>query len=171
MKLVKCEFRNSPWKNIVFRTICYLWLKAMQCAVDSHQTNRWGWFLLSLWAWQSVQFSRSVMSDFLQPHGLHHTRIPVLHHLPELAQTHVHWVNNAIQPSHPLLSPSPSFNLAQRRVFSNEPVLQIRWPNYWSFSFNISPSNEHWGLISFRKDWLDLPAVQGTLKSLLQHHS
>ena len=69
MKLVKCEFRNSPWKNIVFRTICYLWLKAMQCAVDSHQTNRWGWFLLSLWAWQSVQLSRSVMSDFLQPHG------------------------------------------------------------------------------------------------------
>ena len=77
----------------------------------------------------------------------------------------------SVMPSHPLSSPSPpTFNLSHR-VFSNESVLCIRWPRYWSFSFNISPSNEHPGLISFRMDWLDLLAVQGTLKSLFQHHS
>ena len=97
--------------------------------------------------------------------------LPVHHQLPELAQTHVHRVGDAIQPSHPLsllLLPSvfPSI-----RVFSNESVLHIRWPKDWSFSFSIGPSNEYSGLISFRMDWLDLPAVQGTLKSLLQHHS
>ena len=97
---------------------------------------------------------------------------PVLHRLPEFAEIHVHRVGDAIQPSHPLLSffllPSifPSI-----RVFSNESVLYIRWPKYWSFSFSISPSNEYSGLISFRMDWLDLLAVQGTLQSLLQHHS
>ena len=96
---------------------------------------------------------------------------PVLYHLLELAQTHIHWVNDAIQPSHPLwplLLPSicPSI-----RVFSNELALYIRWPKYWSFSFSISPSNECSRLISFRMDWFDLLAVQGTLKSLLQHHS
>ena len=75
---------------------------------------------------------------------------PVLHHLPELAQTHVHRVSDAIQPSHPLSSPSPpAFNLSQNRVFSNESALCIRWSKYWSFSFNISPSNEYLGLISF----------------------
>ena len=95
---------------------------------------------------------------------------PVLHQLPELAQTHVHQVSDAIQPSHPLSSPSPpAFNLSSIRVFYNESALCIRWPKYWSFS--ISPSNEYLGLISFRMDWLDLLAVQGTLKSLLQHHS
>ena len=88
--------------------------------------------------------------------------------LPELAQTHVCRVSDAIQPSHPLSSPSifPSI-----RVFSKELVLCTRWPKYWSFSFSISPSNEHSGLISFRMDWLHLLAAQGTLKSLLQHHS
>ena len=97
---------------------------------------------------------------------------PVHHQLPELAQTHVHSVNDAIQPSHPLLSPSPpAFNPSRIRVFSNESVLHIRWPKYWSFSFSISPSNEYSGLISFRMDWLDLLAVQGTLNILLQHHS
>ena len=96
--------------------------------------------------------------------------LPVHHQLPESTQTHVHRVSDAIQPSHPLASPSPpTFNLSS--VFSNELALCIRWPKYWSFSFNISPSSEHPGLISFRKDWLDLLAVQGTLKSLLQHHS
>ena len=99
--------------------------------------------------------------------------LPVLHHLPELAQTHVHCVGDAIQPPHPLSSPSPpALNLSQHQgVFSNESALHIRWSKYWSFSFNISPSNEHPELISFRIDWLDLLAVQATLKSLLQHHS
>ena len=91
---------------------------------------------------------------------------PVLHHLPEFSQTHVHGVSVAVQPSHPL----PSIFLSIR-VFYNESVLCIRWPNYWSFSFSISPSNEYSGLISFRIDWFDLLAVQGTLKSLSQHHS
>ena len=99
---------------------------------------------------------------------------PVHHQLLEFSQAHVHWVSDAIQPSHPLLSPSPPvFNLSQIRVFSNESVLCIRYtlPKYKSFSFNISPSNEYSGLISFRMDWLDLFAVQGTLKGLLQNHS
>ena len=99
--------------------------------------------------------------------------LPVLHHHPELAQTHVHWVGDAIQTSHPLSSPSPpAFNLSQHQAFSNESVLCIRWPKYWSFSFSfsISPSNEYSGLISFRIDWFDLP-VPGTLKSLLQLYS
>ena len=98
--------------------------------------------------------------------------LPVHHQLPEFTQTHVHRVRNAIQPSHPLLSllllpPIPP----SIRVFSNESTLSLRWPKYWSFSFSISPSKEHRGLISFRMDWLNLLAVQGTLKSLLQYHS
>ena len=98
--------------------------------------------------------------------------LPIHHQLPEFTQTHVHWVGNAIQPSHPLSSPSPLPSIFPSiGVFSNESALRIRWPKYWSFSFNISPSNEHPGLISFRMDWLDLLAVQGTLKSLLQHYN
>ena len=98
--------------------------------------------------------------------------LPVHHQLLEFTQTHVHRVSDAIQPSHPLLSPSPpTFSHFHIRVFSNESVLHIRWPNYWSFSFNISPSNEYSGLISFRMDWLDPLAVQGAFQSLLQHHS
>ena len=97
--------------------------------------------------------------------------LPVHHQLSESTQIHVHWVGDAIQPSHPLSSPSPAFNFPSIRVFSNESALRIRWPQYWSFSFNISPSHEHPGLVSFRMDGLDLLAVQGTLKSLLQHHS
>ena len=98
--------------------------------------------------------------------------LPVRHQLPESTQTHVHWVGDATQPSHPLPSPSPPAPISPSiRVFSNESTLRMRWPKYWSFSFSISPSNEHLGLISFRMDWLDLLAVQGTLKSLLQRHS
>ena len=93
---------------------------------------------------------------------------PVHDQLPKPTQIHVHRVGDAIQPSHPLWSPSPpAFNPFSNRVFSNESVLCIRWPNYWSFSFSISPSNEHSGLISFRIDLFDLLAVQGTLRSLL----
>ena len=87
---------------------------------------------------------------------------PVHHQFPELAQTHVHWVGDAMQPSHPLLYPSPSASIfLSIRVFSNESVLHIRWPEYWSFSFSISPSNEYSGLISFRMDWLDLLKSKG----------
>ena len=97
---------------------------------------------------------------------------PVHHQPPEFAQTHVHQVSDVIQSSYPLSSPSPPvFNLPSIRVFSNQSILPIRWPKYWSFSFSISPFNEYSGLTSFSVDWLDLLAVQGTLKSLLQHHS
>ena len=118
----------------------------------------------------SVQFSPSVMNlhntmDHSIP-GLH-----VHHQLLESTQTHLHGVGNAIQPSHPLFSPSPPAIFPSISVFANESALHIWWPKYWSFSFNISPSNGHPGLISFRTDCLDLLAVQGTLKSLLQHHS
>ena len=96
---------------------------------------------------------------------------PILHYLPELAQTSVRWVGDAIH--HfilccPLFQPSIFPNI---RVFSTEPALCNRWPKFWSFSFSISPSNEYSGLISLRSDWFDLLAVQGTLKSFLQHHS
>ena len=98
--------------------------------------------------------------------------LPVHHQIPEFTQTHAHWGGDASQPSHPLSSPSPpAFNHSQHQDLSNESVLCIRWPKYWSFSFSISPSNEYSGLIFFRMDWLDLLAVQGTLKSLLQYHS
>ena len=97
---------------------------------------------------------------------------PVLYHLLGFAQTHVHWVSNAIQPYCPLLSYLllPSI-FPSTRVFFNKSALHIRWPEYWSLSFSISPFNKYSGLISFRIYWFDLLAVQGTLKSLLQHHS
>ena len=97
--------------------------------------------------------------------------LPVHHQLLEFTRIHSHRVSDAIQPSHPLSSPSPpAANPAPSiKVFSNESTLHMRWPKYWSFSFSIIPSNEHPELISFRMDWLDLLAVQGTLKSLLQH--
>ena len=97
---------------------------------------------------------------------------PVYHQLLEIAQTYVHRVSDSIQPSHPLPSPSRlAFNLSQHQVLSNESVLCISWPKYWSFSPSISPSNEYLGLISFRIDWFVLLEVQRTLKSLLQQHS
>ena len=97
---------------------------------------------------------------------------PVHHQLLELAQTHLHWVGDAIQPSHPLnpLLLLPSI-FSKIKVFSIKSVLRIRWPKDWSFNFSISLSNEYSGLISFRIDWLDLLAVQGTLKTLLQHQN
>ena len=99
--------------------------------------------------------------------------LPVHCQLPEFSQTHIHRVGNAIQPSHPLSSPSPPAPnpFQHQSLFFNESTLRMRWPKYWSFSFSIIPSKEHPGLISFRMDWLDLLAVQGTLKSFLQHHS
>ena len=118
----------------------------------------------------SIQFSRSVVSDSLPPHGLQHTlSITNSRSLPKLTSIQSVMPSNHLILCHPfLLLPSifPSI-----RVFSNESALHIRWPKDWSFSFSNSPSNEYPGLISFRMDWLDLLAIQGTLKSLLQHHS
>ena len=118
------------------------------------------------------QFSHSVVSDSLQPHESQHARPPCPSPTLGVHSDSHHRVSDAIQPSHPRSSPSPPApNPSQIRVFSNESTLRMRWPKYWSFSFSIIPSNEHPGLISFRMDWLDLLAVQGTLKGLFQHHS
>ena len=135
----------------------------------------WGifWIYPTKTGFSSVQFSRSVMSNSLRPHESQHTRASLS-------------ITNSRSPPKPMSIKSvmPSSHcilyctllllppiLPSIRVFSNKSALHIRWPKYWSFSFNINPSNEHTGLISFRMDWLDLLAVQGTLKSLLQHHS
>ena len=117
----------------------------------------------------SVQFSHSVTSNSETPWtAARQASLSITNSRSLLKLTSI---ESAIQSSHPLLSPSPlAFNLSQLQVFSNESVLHSRWPKNWSFSFSISPSNEYSGLISFRIDWFDLFAVQGTLKSLLQHH-
>ena len=97
---------------------------------------------------------------------------PVHYKILEPAKIHVHRVSDTIQPNYPLSSTfHPAFNSPNISVFSNESILYIRWPKYCSFSFSISPSKEYSGLISFGNDWLDLLALQGTLKSLLEHHS
>ena len=113
---------------------------------------------------QLVQFSSVTQScpTLCDPMNCSTPGFPVLHQLPELAQTHVHWVGDAIQPSHPLLSPSPpTFNIS---CLFQGVILCTKWPKYWSFNFSINPYNEYSGLISFRMDWLDLFAVQGTLQ-------
>ena len=142
----------SKWKSKANLTPLYFFLK---------QSN----IHLSLC---SVQFSHSVVSDYLWPHGLQHARLPCPSLFPRVcSNSHVRWVSDAIQWSHPLLSllllPSvfPSI-----RGFSSELAICIRWPKYWSFSLSISPSNEYSELFSFRIDWFHL-AVQGTLKHLL----
>ena len=125
------------------------------------------------WIFSLSQFSSVAQSCPTLCDPMNHSTpgLPVHHKLLESTQTHAHRVSDATQPSHPLSSPSPPAPIPPGiRVFSNESTLHIRWPKYWLFSFGISPSNEHPGLISFRMDWLDLLAVQGTLKSLLQYH-
>ena len=115
-----------------------------------------------MWHRYAVEYSVSSVSQMdltlCDPMDCSTPGLPVHHQLPELTQTHVHQVGNAVQPSHPLSSPSlPAFNLSSIRVFSNESALCIRWPKYWSFSFSISPSSEYSGLIFFRIDWFDPP--------------
>ena len=154
-------------------------------AIHLSHSFLWGFSLAFIWplsttlSWGaclvpgSVQFSRSVVSNSLQPHGLQHSRLPCPSPTPEACSNSCplsRWCYptalSSLSP--PLLLPSI---FPRIRVFSNESVLHIRWPKHWSFSFSISPSNEYSGLISFRMDWFDLLAVQGTLKSHLQHHS
>ena len=131
--------------------------------MDAHFSRA---FLSSLYNALMCQFSSVAQSclTLCDPMNRSTPGLPVHHQLPGFTQTHVHWVSDAIQPSHPLSSPSPPDpNPSQHQS------LHMRWPKYWSFSFSIIPSKEIPGLISFRMDWLDLLAVQGTLKSLLQH--
>ena len=122
---------------------------------------------------QKLLFSSSVVSDSLGPHGLQLTRLPCPSPSPQsllkLMSIELVMPSTHLILCHPLFLPLSIF--PSIRVFFNESVLCIRWLKYWSFSFSISPSNEYSGLISFRMDWLDHPAVQGTLKSVLQHHS
>ena len=121
----------------------------------------------------SVQFSRSVVSDSLRPRESQHARPPCPSPTPGVHSNSC--PSKSVMPSSHLILCRPLLLLPpispSIRVFSNESTLRMRWPKYWSFSFNISPSSEHPGMISFRMDWLDFLAVQGTLKSLLQHHS
>ena len=150
---------NSGGVNL---SIVYSWPSI--CTVPLHLQ-----MVFSLVQFSSVTQSCPTLCD---PMNRSMWGLPVHHQLPEFTQTHVHRVGDAMQPSHPLSSPSPCPPIPPRiRVFSNESTLCMRWPKYWSFSFSISPSKEHPGLISFRMDWLDLLAVQETLKNLLQHHS
>ena len=130
------------------------------------------------WTRGKVQFS-SVVSDSLQPHGQQHTRPACPSPTPGVYSNSCPlslWCrptisSSVIPPSHPLSSPSPAFNLSQHQCLFNESILRIRWPEYWSFSFNISPSNEYSGLISFwMTGWISLQS-RGLFKCLLQHHS
>ena len=122
----------------------------------------------------SVQFSSvaQLCLTLCKPMNCSTPGLPVHHQLLEFTQTHAYWVGDAIQSSHPLLSPSPpAFNLSQHQGLFKWAALCSRWPRYWSFSFNIIPSNEYSGLISFGIDLFGLLAIQGTLRSLLHHHS
>ena len=163
---------NEPW-HILF---CPKSLKFYP--FNTHQSGPATFQVLSIhtglqcWIVQYSSVSQSCLS-LCNPMDCSTPGFPVHHQLPESAQTHVHCIGDAIQPSHPLYHPLlllPSI-FPSIRVLSNESFLRIRWPKYWSFSFSISPSNEYSGLISIRMEWLDLLPVQWALKSLLQHHS
>ena len=132
--------------------------------------NKAKWLFAKPFVSYSVQFGHSVVSDSLQPREPQHARPPCPSPTPRVYSNPCpssQWCHPTISSS--VVPFSSAFNFPNIRVFSSESALCIRWPNYWSFSFNISPSNERSGLISFRMDWLDLLAVQGTLKSLLQY--
>ena len=138
-------FRQEHWSGL-------------PCASPMHESEKWKW-------------SRSVVSDSLRPHGLQHYRLSCPSPTPRVCSNSCplsRWCHPTISSS---VVPFSCFQSFPASVFSNELGLRILWPNNWSFRFSISSSNEYSGLISFRMDWLDLLAVQGTLKSLLQYHS
>ena len=148
--------------------------KYISCKETNKLQNCYVYVLWEEWNTESYQFSLVTQSCLTLCDSMNHSMpgLPVHHQILEFIQIHVHWVGDTIQPSLPVSSPSPPApNPSQHQGLFQWSTLHIRWPKYWNFSFSISPSNEHPGLISFRMDWLDLLAVQGTLKSLLQHHS
>ena len=159
--------RGAPHKPCLWRTVTTCPMTTLWKALSSEIVFTWSDSKLS-----SFQFSRSVVSNSLRPHEPQHARLPCPSPTPGVHPNPCplsRWCHPTISSCCPLLllpSIFPSI-----RVFSNESALHIRWPKYWSFRFSISPSSEHPGLISFRMDWLDLLAIQGTLKSLLHHHS
>ena len=156
-------FNFDPKMAILLSFVCQkMSLFYLQIYIWSYWSYIWGYIFAVIFFLHSVQFSSVAQScpTLCNPMDYSMPGFPVHHQLPELAQTHVHWVSDTIQPCHLLLlSIFPSI-----RVFSNESFLHIRWPNYWSLSFSISASNEYSGLISFRIDWFDTVAVQETLK-------
>ena len=185
-KTAKCllnltpDFIENPWNinKLIFNFYLYRWREMYEvgkwrlgklydhiCTLDS-------WWCFRPPSYYSVQFGHSVVSDSLRPHGLQHTRLPCPSPTPRACSTLMSI--ELVMPFSYLILCRPLLLLPSIfpsiRVFSSELTPRIRWPKYWGFSF-ISPSNEYPGLMSFRMDWLDLLAVQGTLKSLLQHHS
>ena len=179
--LIKCEIQPAFWVGFLTRWNWKIKLESLRempstllpifaSVPNSMQVQKCTVFHQSCFS--SVQFSHWVMSTLSNHVDYSTPDLPVHHQILEFTQTHVHWVIDVIQPSHPLSSPFlPPPIFPSIRVFSNESALHIRWPKYLNFSFSISPFNEYSGFISIRMDWLDLLAVQGTLKSLLQHHS
>ena len=158
LQWVPNRFLECPW---LFLCLPRMWMASPAYAY---------WFEQSSVQFRSVAQSCPALCDPTMNCSM--PGLPVHHQIPEFTQTHVHRVSDAIQPSHPLSSPFPPTLIPPSiRVFSNESTLHMRWPKYWSFSLSIVPSKEHPGLISFRMHWLDLLSVQGTLKSLLQHHN
>ena len=163
--LLKAHYRQNIFCFLCFPFFCskiILWNLQFLFSLSHHWVERVS---------QDPQFSHSVMSDFLQPHGLQHAWLPCPSPSPRAYQTHVHrsmMPSNHLILCYPLFLPPSIF--PSIRVFSNESVLRIRWQKHWSFSFSNSLSNEYSGLISFRMDWFDL-AFLGTLKSLLQRHN
>ena len=168
---------SSEYSKLIFFRIDWFDFLAVQGTLKSllQHNSKASIIQCSAFFMVQLQFSsvaQSCLTHYDSPMDCSTPGYHVHQQLPEFTQTHVHWVGDAIQPSHPLSAPSPpAFNLSQHQGLFQWVSSSHQWPKYWSFSFNISPSNEYSGLISFRMDWLDLLALQGTLKSLLQHHS
>ena len=169
---VLCILKLCHRNTHTFMITSSWWIYREACHAAFHGVAK-SWTWLGDWTTSisSVPFSHSVVFNSLQPHGLQHTRLPCPSLSPGVCSNLYPWVGDAIQPSHPLSSPSlPALNLPQHQGLFQWVSSSHQVANYWSLSFSISPSKEYSGLISFRIDWFDLPVVQRTLKSLLQHH-